>query len=42
VVNTSPAFAQAVVAAIGGQVLTLANAHGTPQAERWTVRYGGF
>jgi hypothetical protein len=42
VVNTSPAFAQDVVAAIGGQVLTLANAQGTPQAEQWTVRYGGF
>ena len=42
VVNTSPAFAGEVVAAIGGQVLTKANAQGTPQAEQWTVRYGGF
>jgi len=42
VVNTSPAFAQEVVAAIGGQVLTKANAQGTPQAEQWSVRYGGF
>jgi hypothetical protein len=42
VVNTSPAFAEEVVAAIGGEVLTMANAQGTPQAEQWTVRYGGF
>ena len=42
VVNTSPAFAGDVVEAIGGQVLTKANAQGTPQAEQWSVRYGGF
>jgi hypothetical protein len=42
VVNTSPAFADEVVEAIGGQVLTKANAQGTPQAEQWSVRYGGF
>jgi hypothetical protein len=42
VVNTSPAFADQVVDAIGGQVLTKANAQGTLQAEQWSVRYGGF
>ena len=42
VVNTSPAFAGDVVEAIGGQVLTKANAQETPQAEQWSVRYGGF
>ena len=42
VVNTSPAFAGDVVEAIGGQVLTKANAQETAQAEQWSVRYGGF
>jgi len=42
VVNTSPAFAGEVVDAIGGQVLTKANAQGSPEAEQWSVRYGGF
>jgi hypothetical protein len=42
VVNTSPAFAGEVVDAIGGQVLTKANAQATLQAEQWAVRYGGF
>ena len=42
VVNTSPAFADEVVDAIGGQVITKANAQGSPEAEQWSVRYGGF
>jgi hypothetical protein len=42
VVNTSPAFAGEVVVAIGGQVITKANAQGSPEAEQWSVRYGGF
>jgi hypothetical protein len=42
VVNTSPAFAGEVVDAIGGQVITKANAQGSPEAEQWSVRYGGF
>jgi hypothetical protein len=42
VVNTSPAFAGEVVDAIGGQVLTKANAQESPEAEQWSVRYGGF
>jgi hypothetical protein len=42
VVNTSPAFADEVVDAIGGQVITKANAQGAPQAEQWSVQDGGF
>jgi hypothetical protein len=42
VVNTSPAFAGEVVEAIGGKVLTKANAQQTAQAEQWSVRYGGL
>jgi hypothetical protein len=42
VVNTSPVFAGEVVDAIGGQVLTKANAQETSQAEQWSVQYDGF
>jgi hypothetical protein len=42
VVNTSPAFANEVVDAIGGEVITKANAQSSPEAEQWSVRYGGF
>ena len=42
VVNTSPAFAGEVVEAIGGQILTKANAQESPAGGAGSVRYGGF